>query len=452
MTLKKRISIGVAIGFSLLFGISAIVVFIVFANFRKEEFKERLEEKALTTAKLLLEVKEVDKQLLKLIDQSSINKFYNEKTLVFDEQFNLLYSSIDDASVQWNQVDLDKLKKDHYFYRKQNELDVIGVFYDFSKADYYVIIAAEDKYGNSKLLFLKYTLVITFLTGTLLVWLTTYWFIKRLLQPLDYFQKQIANISVHKLNNPLPETDRNDEINLLTISFNKMLMRIEEAFEKQREFTSNASHEMRTPLTRLSFQVENLLSNPLHTEETKQYLNSMSNDIYQMSDLIQSLLLLAKIERGEAKHDLENERVDEIIFEAIETLKTQYPEFNFDFELINHSDEGEWLEVLCIRPLMVIVFLNLLKNACLYAHDNTAKVSIDSSGKKLCVTIFNRGEIISEIEQQKLYQPFMRGQSSLSKQGSGLGLRIVKRILDYHHFSIEYKSILPSGNVFSIKF
>lgn len=452
MTLKKSISISVAIGFSVLFGISAIIVFGVFANFRKVEFKERLEEKALTTAKLLLEVKEVDKQLLKLIDQSSINKFYNEKTLVFDEHFNLLYSSIDDASVKWNQNDLLKLRKDHYFYRKQEELDVIGIFYDFAKADYYVIIAAEDKYGNSKLLFLKYTLLITFLTGTLLVWLTTYWFIKRLLQPLDHFQKQITNLSVHKLNIQLAETHRNDEINLLTISFNKMLMRIEEAFEKQREFTSNASHEMRTPLTRLSFQVENLLSDPLHTEETKQYLKSMSNDIYQMSDLIQTLLLLAKIERGEAKQDLEIERIDEIIFEAIEILRNQFIDFNFDFELINHSDDGEQLEVRCVRPLMVIVFLNLLKNACLYADNNTAKVTIDTSSERLCIRIFNRGEIISDIEQQKIFQPFMRGKGSISKQGSGLGLSIVKRILEYHNFGIEYRNILPEENLFIIKF
>jgi len=79
MTLKRKVAVNIALAFSILFGLAATFIYISFSNFRKEEFKDRLEEKALTTAKLLVEVKEIDKKLLKLIDHNTINKLYNEQ-------------------------------------------------------------------------------------------------------------------------------------------------------------------------------------------------------------------------------------------------------------------------------------------------------------------------------------------------------------------------------------
>jgi two-component system, OmpR family, sensor histidine kinase ArlS len=179
MTLKRRIAINIAIAFSVLFGLAAVIIYYSFSSFRIEEFRQRLEEKALTTAKLLVEVKEVDNQLLKLIDQNSINKLYNEKTLVFDDDYHLIYSSIDDATITWDIEDLKELRKVKAFFRSENEKDVLGIYYDFEQKDYFVLISAEDKYGYNKLDYLLFSLIATFLTGTMLVWFTTYFFIKR---------------------------------------------------------------------------------------------------------------------------------------------------------------------------------------------------------------------------------------------------------------------------------
>ena len=117
MTLKRKIAINISIAFSVLYGISALLIYISFSTFRKDEFRNRLEEKALTTTKLLFEVKELDRALLKLIDQNTINKLYNEKTLVFDANYKLIYSSIDDASIKWNYNDLKKLKTEKTIFK-----------------------------------------------------------------------------------------------------------------------------------------------------------------------------------------------------------------------------------------------------------------------------------------------------------------------------------------------
>lgn len=111
MTLKNRISLLVSLLFTILFGLASTLIFVLYSNFRKEEFRDRLEIKALSNIKLLVNVKEVDDQLLKMIDQNSINKLYDEKTLVFDSHFKLIYSSIDDAKINWSIDDLKYLKK-----------------------------------------------------------------------------------------------------------------------------------------------------------------------------------------------------------------------------------------------------------------------------------------------------------------------------------------------------
>jgi len=453
MTLKRRVAINVAIAFSLLFGLAEGVIYYSFATFRKEEFKDRLEEKALTTAKLLLEVKELDKQVLKLIDQNTINELYNEKTLVFDDQLRLIYSSIDDASIRWNEADLKRLKHSKQFFIQGKDLDLFGIFYDFEKNDYYVLIAAEDKYGNSKLEFLFYSLILTFLGSTGLVGLFTSIFIKKLLRPLDEFQQQITNISANALNVQLQESGKSDEIDLLTKAFNQMLLRIESAFDSQREFTSNASHELRTPLSRMAFQTENLLQKAQYSQEIQSYLRKMYEDIHQLSDLVNSLLLLSKFNKQSTHQSFKAERVDEIIFDVVAQIKRAEPQFDFDFEIIENQNIETTLEIEGVSSLLEIAFSNLLKNAYLYSPDKKVKLVLQQpSAQEVHVYIRNRGESLNEKEQKHLFEPFFRGENAQGTLGSGLGLRIVKRILDYHEASIQYAVSAEKFNQFQLIF
>ncbi|NMH27944.1 hypothetical protein [Flavobacterium silvaticum] len=88
MTLKRKVAINISIAFSVLYGLLALLIYISFSSFRKDEFRNRLEDKAQTTIRLLFEIRQIDRQLLRLIDQNTINKLYNEKTLVFDKNTN----------------------------------------------------------------------------------------------------------------------------------------------------------------------------------------------------------------------------------------------------------------------------------------------------------------------------------------------------------------------------
>ncbi|NMH27943.1 sensor histidine kinase [Flavobacterium silvaticum] len=325
---------------------------------------------------------------------------------------------------------------------------MVGVFYDFKGTnDYYVLVAAEDKYGHQQLDFLMKILVLSFLLGTALVWFSTYTFIRKQLKPLDDFQNKITDITALKLNNPLPVGKESDEITILTKAFNEMMIRIDTSFNAQKEFTANASHELRTPVSRLSLQLESVLRQGGHSAETVDYLKSMRTDLEQVGDLIQSLLLLARMNE-QAKKLLTPERVDEVIFTAFDKVKKTHPDFHMNFEI---SGDDTNLEISGTKSLLEIVFVNLLRNAYLYSDDKNVNVRISPNPDGLQLLIENSGKTIPQDEQQKIFEPFMRGVNSGVIQGSGLGLRIVKRILDYHGASISYQSE-TSFHVFIVQF
>jgi hypothetical protein len=95
------------------------------ATFRKTEFKKRLEEKALNSVKLLIDVKEVDKNLLKIIDKNTVHKLFNEKTLIFDGKHQLIYASLDDNKIHWNKRDLHYLSKHGFFFREEENTEIV---------------------------------------------------------------------------------------------------------------------------------------------------------------------------------------------------------------------------------------------------------------------------------------------------------------------------------------
>jgi len=279
-------------------------------------------------------------------------------------------------------------------------------------------------------------LILSFFIGTTLVWVTTYFLIRKSLEPLDNFQKIITSISINKLNTQIIESSKSDEINLLSKAFNQMLLRIERSYLAQKEFTSNASHELRTPISRLTLQLENLIQQGGHSENTLNYLNNMSKDVNQISDLINSLLLLAQINASNFGVNFQQVRIDEIIFQVYEKTIKNFPDFQMNFEIENTESD---LEIKGITSLLEIVFANLFKNAYLYSYDRKVNVIIeDNPTGHIQIRLINKGEKLSPEEEKKIFNSFVRGTKNQKIQGSGLGLRIAKRILDLHKAKLAY--------------
>ena len=451
MTLKNRISLLVSLLFTILFGLASTLIFVLYSNFRKDEFRDRLEIKALSNIKLLVNVKEIDNQLLKMIDQNSINKLYDEKTLVFDSNYKLIYSSIDDAKIKWSIDDLKYLKKNKTFFKKQGNYEVYGVFYDTKDKDFYALISATDNFGQRRLLFLRYTLVVSYILFTCICWVITSITVKKLMNPLNAFHQKIKNINENNLDTRVASKSNKDEIDLIANEFNFMMDRIEISYQRQKEFTAHASHELRTPLSRITSQIENVIADTKTSNERKSFLINILSDVNQLTELINSLLILSKIDNKKHENN-EVHRMDEILFSAIENLNKSYPEFVILFEIEENDDLDTALEINGNKNLLEIAISNVLKNACVYSDNKQAKVIISTQDNNLIISILNTGDTLSENEQKLLFQPFMRGKNSKGTSGFGLGLRIVQRILTLHKATITYSVPTKNTNLFQLIF
>jgi two-component system, OmpR family, sensor histidine kinase ArlS len=451
MKLQTQISLIVSTLFTILFGLASTVIFVLYSNFRKEEFRDRLEVKALSNIKLLVNVKEVDNQLLKMIDQNTINQLYDEKTLIFDSNFNLIYSSIDDAKINWSIEDLKYLKKNKTFFKQQGDYEVYGVFYDTNYKDFYALISATDNYGKRKLLYLRYILIISYVFFTVLCWILTSFTVRKLMNPLGLFHQKIKNINENNLETRIEVNSEPNEIDLIANEFNFMMDRIQLSYQKQKEFTAHASHELRTPLSRITAQIENTVANKETNSESKNFLNRILTDVNQLTELIHSLLILSKLDNKNLKNN-EFHRMDEIIFSSIEKLNQAFPEAVIQFDIEESETIDSALEIKGNKNLLEIAIDNVLKNACIYSNNQQANVIISAKKNILIISVSNTGNTLDIEEQKNLFEPFSRGKNAKGTTGFGLGLRIVQRILIVHNAEIKYSVPAKNTNEFQLIF
>ncbi len=456
MTLKQYLSLYLSIAFAMLFGLALLFIYYSFSNFRSQEFADRLKEEALSDIKLFVKIQNIDKELLRTIDNNEVHKLYNEKTLIFDTHQKLVYSSVPDALIKYYPSDLAILKTKSFFFRKQNGQELFGLVYKTKGNDYYVIIAAEDIYGLSKLRYLAYTLLLVFVVGCLLVGGMAYLIVMRSLKPLDILRQTISEITVQELKTQLPENRKYDEINSLSKSFNQMLQRIEAAYQVQRSFTAQASHELRTPVSRLSLQLDNLLQEQ-HPKNTQNYLTNMHNDVQQLGGLVESLTILTHIYNKDYYGESRKVSIDEVIFNAYKVIKKQFADFEMELNIVENEDFVPNLEIPTQATLLEIVFINLLKNAYLYADNKQILIEIKQENKtaQLQVILTNTAsKIIAEPQNATslLTDAFRRGDDTQHIPGSGLGLPIALRILKFHKATISYTQLPPNLHQFVVVF
>ena len=452
MNLKQRFSFSFSILYSVILATLLFLVYTQFANFRKEEIQNRLKEKAQTTLKLLVEVKQVDYQLLKLIDSNTINNLYNEKVLIFNDTFGLIYSSIDDAVINWDRKLLKRIQDEDYIYMSENEYDIVGIESQYQGKVYLVLISAEDKFGNRNLVYLKYLFITAFVIGLILVWILSFYLSKEALTPLDEFKERVQNISENNLSTRIEDTGRKDEITGLTRAFNMMIDRIDKSFQYQKSFVGSASHELRTPLSKISAQLENLMQNPDFPLEYIPILSSINEDAQQLSDIVTSLLILSKLEKENTSKAFTNVRIDEIIFSSAEFLKKFYPDLRIHFEIINQTNAEDKLEVKGDESLLKIAINNLLKNAYLYSDNKEVYIKIIQEENRINLFFENTGRTPDTKDTYELFDPFVRGSNAIQSKGFGLGLSIVKRIIQYNEAEILYNINIPNFNQIKVTF
>ncbi|WHF51355.1 ATP-binding protein [Chryseobacterium gotjawalense] len=451
-SLKRKIALNLSIAFSLLFGIVMTIIYISFNSFRREEFKDRFVKRLDFTTNFISQSEGFNEKGPIIFSENADNILFNENIIIFDSHKNLLYSTVKDQNISWENQLLDRLDREKTIYTENTKPETYAALRSIHGENYYIITSAIDTSGQSKLAYLKYLLIFSYLLSIALIWFFCYYIIGKFLQPLEKLKKEISEVTAHKLTTQIPVKASNDEIGVLAESFNTMIVRLNDVFQSQKDFTASASHEIRTPLTRMAFQLENLKKAEQHSPKTLAVLSQISTEIFQLSDLTNSLLVLTKFDKENIKTIYEEVRIDEVIFDAYQKVEKNFPKLKMDFQISEQSVESAQLSVRGVKSLLEIVFINLFKNAAIYTDNDFVNVTIEESLDTLIVNVLSFGSTISAEEQKRLFDPFMRGSNSQKTSGSGLGLKIVKRILEYHKATIAYQSASTNQNIFTINF
>lgn len=452
MSLKRKIALNISIAFSLLFGLVLAVVYVSFNDFRKDEFEERFKRRLEFTSNFISKSKNFQEEAPIFFNENSDNILLNETILIFNAQKELIYSTIKDKKISWDNQLLIELDSKKVIYSEHTTPEIYAALRNINGQNYYILTSAYDTNGKSKLDYLKYLLISAYILSTLLIGFFSYYFMGRFLRPLEKLNQEISEVNVHRLTNKVATRESNDEINILAKSFNTMITRLNDVFQSQKDFTASASHEIRTPLTRMAFRLENLIKLQEHSPEMLASLRYLQQDVYQLSDLTNSLLLLTRFDKENIQIIFEEVRIDEIIFESFERVEKSYPKLKMDFLIDENTSDEALLTIKGIRSLLDIIFINLFKNAAIYSHNAEVQVLIKEQREQLMVDVISHGESISEQEQSKLFEAFSRGSNAQNISGSGLGLRIVKRIVEYHNAEIYYHSPKENTNIFTVIF
>ena len=430
----------------------SILIYTFSATYRSEEFFDRLENRAVTSARLLVSVIEVDKNLLRIIDQNSVPALPQEEILMFDEKDSLVYSSLEMPRKMINKGLLARIRENKLLRFNDGTREIVGVFYQQDGEEIISIASAYDLYGRNKLRNLSTTLLMGLLIGILLIVLTGRVFAKQILSPLANMNTQVSKITAGNLAQRIDEGNRRDEIALLAMNFNRMLQRIEMAFEVQRSFVSNASHELRTPLAAMRSQLQVTLEKDRNPVEYQKVLQSLLEDTNSFTELTTGLLHLAQ--SGVENQDLlfSDVRIDEALFTAQEELARRKPEYHFQFAYDTLPEDEAALTVKGNEQFLIMAMTNLMDNACKFSPDQTVFMSLSAQAGFIEVHFRDNGPGIPLDDMVKIFSPFHRGENVKGLvKGHGIGLSLCKKITEVHHGEILVNSKHEKGSHFTIR-
>lgn len=290
---------------------------------------------------------------------------------------------------------------------------------------------------------LSYMLLIIFGGGLL-----TYYISGKMLKPVKELSEKIENVTAHNLSEKLEVPNIQDEIYGLTKSFNTMIEKLERSFESQKQFSANAAHELRTPLSVLQVKLDVFEKEKTHNiEEYRELISNIKKHTSRLSNLVISLLELTNLEEIPMENNIE---VYSLIEEILWDLESITEKNNVSLSLT-----GNTAEIIGDDTLLYRAFYNLIENAIKYNIQNgKVHVDIQTKDNDVIVKIYDTGIGIPTDMKEKIFDPFVRVDKSRSREigGAGLGLAITNEIIKKHGGNIEISENIPKGTIFTVRF
>lgn len=330
---------------------------------------------------------------------------------------------------------------------KGNKSDEIYISIPDDKWDEFADEFSVQVYNN-KTDYKRNSLIITVLLA-LLGGVVTYFISGHALRPIREFSDKIEEVQAQNLSDSRIEENNVKELNQLGISYNKMLERLSEAFEIQRQFTANAAHELRTPLALMQVQLDlyNSASHPGNDADTLQTIKMVTEQTDKLNRMVKTLLDMSELQTVGRDDKI---ILDAIVEEVLADLEPLAVEKNI--KLIGKCEDATMIgsDILIYR-----LVYNLVENAIKYNHPlGQVTVTAYQRNKHIYLSVEDTGSGIPKELRERVFEPFFRVDKSRSRElgGVGLGLAFVREIVRVHDGSICIKSGKTGGTIFEVTF
>jgi len=443
--IRTRLTLQFTVLVSTIVLLSFFAIYFFTKQFTQQDFSRRLREKAITSAILLIKVEQVDTILLKIIDRAKRDNLYRESIRVYDQGGKEIYFSGDTVKLGINEQIFNEVKAEGERSLLHKEYTVAGIPFSDGDKEYVIIASAEDVIGFNRLVDLQRLLIALFIILIVLVAISGWVYAGRALQPIKRIINDVQNISPQNLSQRLEESQHPDEMGKLIFIFNGLLARIENAFQLQKMFVSNVSHELKNPLTNITSQLEVTLLNERTKEEYRETIESVLDDIKGLNHLSNSLLDLARLTRESDSFTMSQVRLDEILWETRESVAAIDLNYKVEIEILDMPEDEKLLYVNGNPYLLKTAFQNIIENACKFSTDGKARVSLSCQKDDLIVRVTDRGPGIEEKDLENVFQPFFRTDATSKVRGYGVGLPLCQRIISIHKGKISIESVPGAG-------
>lgn len=316
------------------------------------------------------------------------------------------------------------------------------------KIEGYLLLAKSFEDARELLDNLRNVLLVIYPILLITLYLSMRYLAGKSIEPLEKISQKTNQITQQNLGERVPDLGTNDEIGQLTLAINSLLGRLEQAMQREKQFTSDASHELRTPLSVLRGTLEVLIRKERSASEYEEKIKTALGSIDRMSAMLDQLLALARVENGK---NLVQEELELITF--LEELADKFSSEQQQ-RITFQSLVGMPIYVRTQEKSLEMILTNLLENAVKYSEGKEGIFLRVGKKDKAFIEVEDAGSGINPEHLEKIFDPFFREKEALDKgiPGTGLGLAIVKKLAEESAIQLSVTSKKNKGSIFKLEF
>ncbi len=449
MSLRNRLTLLFTALVSTLLAFFCVVLYVIADQHRERQFKARLQSEAATAGHLLVGREPNGPALYKLMDKNQLTVLPREEIIIYNEKNQLVYESGEDY-LTVTPATIQRVRQQQTMFWREDTREITGMLFSQTGQLFVILASAEDTYGHRTIQNLAWMLSVGWVLMVGLMVLAGRFFVGRTLHPINRINQRIDEITASNLSLRLPEGNRTDELTRLAQRFNRMLNRLEEAFQVQRSFVAFASHELRTPLTAITGQLEVSLLADDELDELRATLLSVLDDVRGLNRMANGLLALAGASMDASTVPMAPVALNTLLERVRDELQRTQPDYIVHLNIKPLAGSGKGWQFRGNESLLQRALFNLLENGGKFSADQTVTGTLVRELGAVRLMVHNTGPAIAADQLAQVFIPFQRGRNASGKPGHGIGLPLTERIIRLHGGQIQVESSDEFGTTFTI--